>query len=137
MSETAVRLHVGCGNKRLEGWINVDVEALPEVDVVADVRSGLNFRDAEAVFAEHFLEHLRIDEAMSFLGQAHGCLLIPLDSAGEFFVLFRDDPAWGRCFLKGRSAAAKAGDGRCLLPGISQRACPCSPPADLRTQRAQ
>ena len=74
MSETPVRLHVGCGNKRLEGWVNVDVEALPEVDVVADVRSGLEFRGAEAVFAEHFLEHLRIDEAMAFLGQAHGCL---------------------------------------------------------------
>jgi predicted SAM-dependent methyltransferase len=70
----AVRLHVGCGNKRLEGWVNVDVEALPEVDVVADVRSGLDFRGVEAVFAEHFLEHLRIDEAMSFLGQAHACL---------------------------------------------------------------
>jgi hypothetical protein len=68
------KLHVGCGNKRLEGWVNVDVEALPNVDVVADVRSGLEFRDVELVFAEHFLEHLRIDEAMSFFGQVHQAL---------------------------------------------------------------
>ena len=102
MSETAVRLHVGCGNKRLEGWINVDVEALPEVDVVADVRSGLNFRDAEAVFAEHFLEHLRIDEAMSFLGQAHGCL-----RAGGWLRLSTPnvDWVWRVLYSDDRSAA--------------------------------
>ena len=47
MSQTSIRLHVGCGNKRLEGWINVDVEALPEVDVVADVRGQ----------AERLLQH--------------------------------------------------------------------------------
>ena len=68
------RLHVGCGNKHLDGWINIDHQAYPEVDVVADVTKGLRFRDAEAVYAEHFLEHLRIDQALDFLQESHRVL---------------------------------------------------------------
>ena len=48
--------------------------------------------------------------------QASGWLRIPLDSSRGFFVLFRDDPAWGRYFFEGCDAAAKAGDGRCRFP---------------------
>ena len=45
------RLHVGCGRARLEGWVNIDMQDLPGVDVVADVTGGLEFRDCEAVYA--------------------------------------------------------------------------------------
>lgn len=67
-------LHVGCGRERLDGWINIDAQALPGVDVVADVTGGLEFRDCAAVYAEHFLEHLRIDHALDFLAEAHRVL---------------------------------------------------------------
>ena len=69
-----LRLHVGCGDKRLEGWVNIDAQARPGVDVVADVRRGLCYSGVEAIYAEHFLEHLAIDEALSFLCEAHRCL---------------------------------------------------------------
>lgn len=62
-----LRLHIGAGRRRLDGWLNVDVQALPEVDVVADVREGLDFERVDAIYAEHFLEHLAIDEALAFL----------------------------------------------------------------------
>ncbi|HYU31733.1 MAG TPA: methyltransferase domain-containing protein [Thermoanaerobaculia bacterium] len=68
------RLHVGSGRARLEGWVNIDIQALPGVDVVADVTRGLRFKDAEAVFAEHFLEHLAIADAISFLLEVHRVL---------------------------------------------------------------
>ena len=68
------RLHVGSGRARLEGWVNIDLQALPGVDVVADVTKGLRFRDAEAVFAEHFLEHLAIADAINFLLEVHRVL---------------------------------------------------------------
>jgi SAM-dependent methyltransferase len=68
------RLHIGCGRERLEGWVNIDREALPHVDVVADVTRGLEFRDAEAVFAEHFIEHLALDDALRFLAEVHRAL---------------------------------------------------------------
>lgn len=69
-----LRLNIGCGRARLEGWVNVDMQHLPEVDLVADVTEGLRFSGAEAVFAEHFLEHLPFDAAVSFLLEAHRVL---------------------------------------------------------------
>lgn len=68
------RLHVGCGRARLDGWVNIDAQEFPGVDVVADVTGGLEFVECEAVYAEHFLEHLRIDRALDFLVEAHRVL---------------------------------------------------------------
>ncbi len=70
----APRLHIGSGNKRLEGWVNIDLLPLPGVDVVADVTQGLDYRDCEVVFAEHFLEHLAVDDALNFLLECHRVL---------------------------------------------------------------
>ena len=72
--ERPLRLHVGAGRARLEGWVNMDIQDLPGVDVVADVTEGLGFEDAEAIYAEHFLEHLRVDQAVDFLVDCHRCL---------------------------------------------------------------
>lgn len=70
-----LRLHVGCGDKRLEGWLNIDRTPLPEVDAVADVvLDGLPYQEAEAVYAEHFLEHLPLDAALRFLENCHRAL---------------------------------------------------------------
>lgn len=73
-SPAGPKLHVGCGRARLEGWVNIDAQQLPGVDVVADVTGGLDFVDCAAVYAEHFLEHLRIDHALDFLAEAHRVL---------------------------------------------------------------
>jgi predicted SAM-dependent methyltransferase len=69
-------LHIGSGNVRLPGWTNVDVQPLPGVDVIADVTRGLDFSGAEAVFSEHFLEHLAIDDALAFLLEVHRVLAL-------------------------------------------------------------
>jgi predicted SAM-dependent methyltransferase/polyisoprenoid-binding protein YceI len=74
MSDAPLRLHVGSGSQRLEGWVNIDRQALPGVDFVGDVTEGLPFENAEAVFAEHFLEHLPLDQAVAFLVEAHRVL---------------------------------------------------------------
>ena len=67
-------LHVGCGPERLDGWVNIDLQPFPSVDFVADVTRGLPFQDSEALFAEHFLEHLTLEEGLDFLTAAHGAL---------------------------------------------------------------
>ncbi len=72
--ESRPRLHVGCGDKHLEGWINIDQQQLPGVDVVADVTRGLRFSDVEAVYAEHFLEHLPITAVLDFFLESHRML---------------------------------------------------------------
>jgi predicted SAM-dependent methyltransferase len=64
------RLHLGAGRERLPGWINVDMQAIPGVDVIADVTRGLDYSDVEAIYAEHFLEHLPLDAAVGFLLEA-------------------------------------------------------------------
>lgn len=69
-----VRLHVGAGRRHLPGWVNLDIQPLPGVDVVADVTQGLRFRGVEAIYAEHFLEHLRVDQAVDFLVECHRAL---------------------------------------------------------------
>ena len=71
-----LRLHVGCGRAHLAGWVNIDVQELPGVDVVADVTRGFPYagEEAEAIFAEHFLEHLALPDALTFLGEAHRVL---------------------------------------------------------------
>jgi SAM-dependent methyltransferase len=58
----------------MEGWVNIDVQNLPGVDVVADVTRGLDFTGADALFAEHFLEHLPLADALGFLAESHRVL---------------------------------------------------------------
>ena len=90
-SADPVRLHIGSGNVRLKGWINIDVQPLPGVDVIADVTRGLDFPDseAEAVFSEHFLEHLALDDALRFLAEVHRVL-----APGAWLRLSTPDLDW-------------------------------------------
>jgi predicted SAM-dependent methyltransferase len=84
-----LKLHVGSGDKPLAGWINVDLKPLPGVDVVADVTRGLHFENVDGIFAEHFLEHLAIDDALGFLLEAHRVL-----APGRFIRLSTPNLDW-------------------------------------------
>ncbi len=68
------RLHVGSGMEHMKGWINIDLEKLPGVDLVLDVARDFDFENVEAIYAEHFLEHLAPRDVASFLVAAHGAL---------------------------------------------------------------
>jgi len=69
-----VRLHIGAGQRHLEGWINIDNQKLPGVDRVVDVRDGLPFSAVSSIFAEHFLEHLALDDGLAFLRECRSVL---------------------------------------------------------------
>src|SRR4029453_10033118 len=68
------RLHIGAGRESLPGWINIDNQGLPGVDQVLDVRQGLPFADVASIYAEHFLEHLTLDEGLAFLKECRRVL---------------------------------------------------------------
>ncbi len=68
------RLHIGCGTQSLPGWINIDNQGLPGVDQVLDVRQGLPFAHVGAIYAEHFLEHLALDDGLAFLKECRRVL---------------------------------------------------------------
>jgi predicted SAM-dependent methyltransferase len=73
-AERAERLHIGSGSVALPGWINIDNQAYPGVDRVVDVTQGLPFRDVRFIFAEHFLEHLRFEDARVLLAECRRAL---------------------------------------------------------------
>ena len=71
----ARRLHLGCGTDIREGWINLDAQKLPGVDVIADLddcrRKPLPFPDdsIDEFLCSHVLEHLR--DALGLMQEMH------------------------------------------------------------------
>ena len=130
-SRPAARLHIGCGQQAIPGWINIDNQGLPGVDQVLDVRRGLPFADVAAIYAEHFLEHLALDDGLAFLAECRRVLkpdgilrlstpnldwvvlthyhLPPADDAGartDCVRLNRAFHGWGHQFLYNRTMLA-------------------------------
>ena len=70
-----MKLHLGSGKIRLNGWLNVDLEA-PEADLHLDLRNPLPFESesVEYIFNEHFIEHITREEAISFLKECNRIL---------------------------------------------------------------
>jgi len=70
-----LRLNIGCGPFRNEGWYHVDFRS-PNVDLRLDVRRGLPFRDGSCrfIFCEHVLEHLELAELAKVLHECHRVL---------------------------------------------------------------
>jgi predicted SAM-dependent methyltransferase len=57
--EKAIRLNLGCGPHRIEGYVGVDLIGGPAVDLVSPC-DKLPFKDGEVdeILAEHLIEHL-------------------------------------------------------------------------------
>ena len=59
MEKNRLRLHLGCGDKKIESWINIDSRKLSGVDLVQDLENLKKFKDnsVEVIYASHLLEH--------------------------------------------------------------------------------
>jgi predicted SAM-dependent methyltransferase len=73
---SGLAINFGAGWRPLEDWVNVDIAAAPGIDVVHDVTEGLPFAtgSAQAIFAEHLIEHLTGKAALDFLRECHRVL---------------------------------------------------------------
>lgn len=86
-----LRLHLGSGGNNLDGWVNVDLVGA-RADVAWDLRRPLPFADgaAEAVFLEHVLEHLTVEDGLGVLRHARrvladgGILRVGVPDAGLY-----------------------------------------------------
>lgn len=54
-----LKLHLGCGEKILEGFVNVDIRALPGVNLVSDIKTLREFANdtVDLIYVCHVLEH--------------------------------------------------------------------------------
>lgn len=62
-----MKLHLGCGDVHLDGYINIDIKLTEATDLVLDCRKPLPYRGAEEIRAYHLLEHIARTETMSTL----------------------------------------------------------------------
>jgi len=77
------KLHLGCGDKIKDGWINID--SSQKGDLSLDLREPLPFRDKSCsiVYSEHFLEH--VDYPEPTLGLLKECWRV-LDDGGVISI---------------------------------------------------
>jgi predicted SAM-dependent methyltransferase len=71
-----IKLNIGCGPNRKEGWVNVDILD-PAADLQLDLRERWPFPDNSVayVYSEHVLEHFDLHfEVPHFLTEAHRVL---------------------------------------------------------------
>lgn len=65
------RVHVGCGPTNIyPDWWNVDIRLFRGVDEVADATQPWPWTGLDAVYGEHFLEHLEPSDALAFATEA-------------------------------------------------------------------
>jgi len=72
------RLHLGCGDRILPGWENVDGRAGPGVNRVVQIHGGLWVLDTAAysqVYSSHVIEHVFPDKLPAVLLDLHRILV--------------------------------------------------------------
>jgi predicted SAM-dependent methyltransferase len=54
-----LKLHLGCGTKHIEGYVNIDIRYLPNVDEVNNIKFLRNYKkeSVDVIYACHVLEH--------------------------------------------------------------------------------
>jgi SAM-dependent methyltransferase len=72
------RVQVGCGPQHLRlDWWNTDLRPFPGIDDAMDATKPWPWPDRlDFVYAEHFLEHLELDQAVDFLIEAGRALRV-------------------------------------------------------------
>lgn len=71
----SLKLHLACGPHLVDGWDNLDILKNKGI-IYHDLRKKLPYKDGtvDAIFHEHFIEHLTKTEAEFFLAECHRVL---------------------------------------------------------------
>jgi predicted SAM-dependent methyltransferase len=111
-----LKLHLGSGTVRKDGWINIDL--LPDkVDVPWNLARGIPFPDGsvDAILHEHLMEHLTLSHGHALARESHrvlrpgGVLRIGVPDAGAVVQSYAGnwDEEWARSAPTGMIAIQK------------------------------
>ena len=88
-----VKIEIGCGYNKREGFIGLDKAKEVNPDMVCDIEQGLPFEDnsVDYIYSEHALEHITPSKWRFVLGEIQrvakpGCVLefkLPYDNSGQ------------------------------------------------------
>lgn len=70
-----IKLHLGCGTRKIHGFINIDTRSEVEPDIVADI-TNLDYKDVDLIYAAHVLEHFKKSDIYNILKNWYDCLRI-------------------------------------------------------------
>ena len=95
-----VKINLGSGHWKLDGWVNVDIDLESLPDVGANLSGGLPFADgvARLMHTEDFIDQLELDQAADFLRECHrilapgGVLRVLTPDMRKLARLYLDDP---------------------------------------------
>lgn len=71
-----LKIDLGCGPSKAEGFTGVDERSFPGVDIVADLRKSWPWKDGtvDEARASHFVEHLTASERIHFVNELYRVL---------------------------------------------------------------
>jgi predicted SAM-dependent methyltransferase len=96
-AQSPLRLNLGCGTLRLDGWVNIDLVGLP-VDLAWSILTPFPFDDdsVDSIFHEHVLEHIPGYDGFVFLKNCHrvlkpgGIMRIVVPDASRYIASYFD-----------------------------------------------
>ena len=71
-----MKLHLGCGEKHIDGFVNIDIRQLKGVDITDDISTLSEFEvnSVDLIYASHVLEHFGRNIYLSILTRWHELL---------------------------------------------------------------
>ena len=71
-----LKINLGSGHWKFDGWVNVDIDHDSQPDVVANLAAELPFADGAArlMHTEDFIDQLELEKAAAFLRECHRVL---------------------------------------------------------------
>ncbi len=100
-NKSNLRLHLGCGNRILQGWVNCDCylpkDVSDEDSISFDLRQRLPFPDTSVIqlYSDSFFEHLFLEETNKMLKEIWR-VLVP---GGSMRIGVPDGELWIRSYL--------------------------------------
>lgn len=78
-----MKINLGCGKRKMPGFINIDIQERVNPDLVCDITEGLPYEEntVDEVVAIDFIEHLERPEVMRLMDEIHRVL----KPGGKFF----------------------------------------------------